>query len=200
VPTVEQRKSRRVPCIALYDLATGEVSYCPVSQWPDLDRSGAPPICASLRNKLINEQMNRNEREVAYDGDYFAKPARGEVRLDRCHGRPSILRAGGEPENFDLRGGFLTWDTGHPGWEFQSEFEGVNINRGTLSGYDLSTRRRRNWTLPRLALVGGYPVSGVLGYSTHTADMVFWLATRTVAALKVEFRVETSSVYAVSLQ
>jgi hypothetical protein len=44
---------RRVPCTALYDIATGVVSYRPESQLPDLDRRGAPPICRTLREKLI---------------------------------------------------------------------------------------------------------------------------------------------------
>jgi hypothetical protein len=81
---------------------------------------------------------------------------------------------------------------------------------GTLSSYRLSTGRRQTWKLPRLPLVGAPNIDGsgpevespgVYGYSTHTANTVFWIATRTVrgAALTSALIVETSSVYAASV-
>jgi hypothetical protein len=82
---------------------------------------------------------------------------------------------------------------------------------GTLSSYRLSTGRRQTWKLPPLALLGAPDIDGsgpevqspgVYGYSTHTANTVFWIATRTVKAAGVTsgLIVETSSsVYAASV-
>ena len=200
-------KRHGVLCVALYDLATGQVSYRPQSQLPDLDRPGAPPICPRLRQKPLTEQIKHGDREFAYGAGYFAKPGgrlRRDVRIERCHGRPTILPESGgpenEPENFDLRDGLLTWDTAHPGFEF-SEYphsNGTDNTRGELYSYDLSTGRRHDWKLPRLPVRETGPefsVPSVLGYSTHTSNMVFWIATRTVVNRGV-WEVETSSVYA----
>ncbi len=53
------------------------------------------------------------------------------------------------------------------------------------------------WTLPRLPLAEAHPVTGVLGYSTHTANTVFWVAARTLNGKLPE--VETSAVYALKI-
>jgi hypothetical protein len=190
---------RGVLCIALYDIASGAISYRPESQLPDLDRAGAPPICASLRNRLIaEEKAGVLGRTLAYRAGYLARPIGrgGDVALERCNGRRTILHGAGEPENFDLRGGLLTWDTGHPGEQFQN---GSEVSHGALWSYQPSTGRRRHWTLPRLRLIGENPVSGVLGYSTHTLNTVFWIATRTVVINEAGFTVGTSSIYAAKL-
>ncbi len=53
------------------------------------------------------------------------------------------------------------------------------------------------WTLTRLPLAEAHPVTGVLGYSTHTANTVFWVAARTLNGKLPE--VETSAVYALKI-
>jgi hypothetical protein len=201
-------KRHGVLCVALYDLATGQVSYRPQSQLPDLDRPGAPPICARLRQKPLTEQIKHGEREFAYGDGYFAKPGgrlRRDVRIERCHGRPTILPESGgpenEPENFDLRDGLLTWDTAHPGFEFNEypHSEGADRTRGMLYSYDLSTGRRHDWKLPRLPVRetnGRFSVVSVLGYSTHTANMVFWIATTAGETTRGGVEVKSSAVYA----
>ncbi len=70
--------------------------------------------------------------------------------------------------------------------------------RGSLYAYQLGSHRRHIWLLPRLNSEAGGP-TGTFGYSTHTANMVFWIATRTLADGEV-LSVETSSVYAASLK
>lgn len=195
-------RSRRVDCLALYDLTTGKVTYRPQSQWPDLDRPGAPAICLRLRSKVIAEERIGYARDFDYSAGYFAASADHgrKVQIDRCKGRPSTLPShGAEPENFDLRGGIATWDTGHPSGELQLEGEGTNT--GSLTAYDLSNHRSKTWTLPRIPVretTRGFSIVGVLGYSTHTANMVFWIATTAGAVTRAGVEVKSSAVYAAS--
>jgi hypothetical protein len=196
-----------LPCLALYDLASGEVSYRSPSLWPDIDEAGAPLICPHLRQKPLTEQIKHGEREFAYGDGYFAKPGgrlRRDVRIERCHERHTTLPESGgpenEPENFDLRDGLLTWDTAHPGFEFNEypHSEGADRTRGMLYSYDLSTGRRHDWTLPRLPvgeIDSGFSVDSVLGYSTHMVNMVFWIATTAVEITKGGVEVKSSAVY-----
>lgn len=197
-----------LPCLALYDLADGEVSYRSPSLWPDIDEAGAPLICPHLRQKPLAEQIKHGERAFAYSNGYFAKPGgrlRRDVRIERCHGHPTILPESGgpenEPENFDLRDGLLTWDTAHPGVELNEypHSEGTDRTRGMLYSYHLPTGRRYDWKLPRLPVrytEQGFSVPSVLGYSTHTANMVFWIATTTGEITRGGVEVKSSAVYA----
>jgi hypothetical protein len=210
------------PCIALFDLATGAVSYRPPSQVLNLDLPGAPQICPALRASLRAQLRQVLPEQLAFQNGVFAHPtANGHnIRIERCNGRSTLLRGpsepaaepGGvrpsEPRSFDLGAGLLTWDTAH-------NANGAEMNeqsnaRGTLSSYRLSTGRRRTWKLPPLALIGAPDIDGsgpevqspgVYGYSAHTANTVFWIATRTVKAAGVTsaLTVETSSVYAASV-
>jgi hypothetical protein len=56
------------------------------------------------------------------------------------------------------------------------------LEPGVLFSYNLATQRRRTWALPRLPLaveqIGGEPITGAFGYSTHTTTTVFWIAAR----------------------
>jgi hypothetical protein len=177
-------------CRALYDIATGSISYRPLSQQPDLGRAGAPPTCARLRKQInVAEQQSI---EFSYWNGILVEAARhgGDLRIERCTGRPAVVGAphdaGNTPENFDLHGGLLTWDTGHPASSFQSEEEAGgqklgDLRRGALFSDLLATHTRHSWRLPRRSLQGeevGLPTTGVFGYSTHTKNMVFWIATR----------------------
>jgi hypothetical protein len=193
-------------CLALYDLAGGRVSYRPPSLWPDLDQTGAPAICPSLRARVFAEELRGGVgQEFDYSTSRFARPAkhRRYIELDRCSGRPTILGAGGnEPENFDLRGGLLSWDTGHPSRELELEGEGANT--GSLTAYNLATHRLRRWPLPHLPVRETnrrFSVTSVLGYSTHTANMVFWIAT-TAGAVEPAggVEVQSSAVYAAAIR
>jgi hypothetical protein len=211
------------PCIALFDLATGAVSFRPPSQVLNLDLPGAPQICPALRASLRAQLRQVLPEQLAFQNGVFARPtANGHnIRIERCNGRSTLLRGpseppmkpGGvrhsEPRSFDLGADLLTWDTAH-------NANGAEMNEqsnahGTLSSYRLSTSRRQTWKLPPLALIGAPDIDGsgpevespgVYGYSTHTANTVFWIATRTVkaAALTSALIVETSSVYAASLK
>ena len=195
-------RSQRVDCLALYDLATGKVTYRPQSRWPDVDRPGAPAICLSLRSKVIAEERIGYARDFGYNGGYFAVSADHgrKVEIARCKGRPSTLPSRvGEPENFDLRGGIATWDTGHPGRELELEGEGTNT--GSLTAYNLSSHRLKTWTLPRIPVRETdrwFSIVGVLGYSTHTANMVFWIATTAGETTRGGIEVKSSAVYAAS--
>jgi hypothetical protein len=218
----QSRSERRrgLGCLALYDIATGIVTYRSESKLGDLDRAGAPPICRRLRGKLIAERLTGSPGRAVYSEGLVAKPAGpgGEAPLDRvvierCNGRRTVLFGRGEPrgigrgepENLDPRGGLLTWDTGRPGAFVQDEEIGEvapgGLAQGTVTRYQLSSRRRRRWSLPRLPLYTGYPqpTIGVFGYSTHTASTIFWIAAQTVEAGHGS-AVTAASVYATSLR
>jgi hypothetical protein len=191
----------------LYDIATGTSTR--LNRTADLDAPGASTngICPAVRRLVVHNPWDGLHRGFAFQGELFAQGSgkHGNVQLDRCHGSPTILRArgtddgfgSGEPEDFDLRGGLLSWDTGSAAAAYippEPKF------RGGLYAYELTTRRRHKWLLPRLPVtVAGETVKGTYGYSTHTANTVFWIATQTLGGEKV-LSVETSSVYAASLK
>jgi hypothetical protein len=191
-------------CLSIYDIATGAVSHRPRSQFPDLDRSGAPPICAKLRKKVIvAQEQSPAGGEFAYHDGILIKAAgrAGDLRLEHCQGRATILGAPGEPENFDARAGLLTWDTGQAAEDHARE---EPAGSGWLFSYALATHRRGHWRLPRASLSGeeeGLPTSGFFGYATHTRSMVFWIAARYCHDLGgAGCQTETSSVYAATLR
>jgi hypothetical protein len=191
----------------------------------DLDRGGAPQerVCRTLRHAMLTSlKYGLLGEQLAYQNGVFAHPAANlhNIRIEHCNGRSTLLRGpsepaaepGGvhpsEPRSFDLSDGLLTWDTGHNSGG--AEMNEQSNAHGTLSSYRPSTGRRQTWKLPPLALLGAPNIDGsgpevespgVYGYSAHTANTVFWIATRTVrgAALTSGLIVETSSVYAASL-
>jgi hypothetical protein len=190
----------------LYDIATGTSTR--LDRTADLDTPGASTngICPAVRRLLIHNPGQGLRRAYAFQGDLFAQGSgkHGDVQIDHCHGRPMSLRGrggetfgNGKPQDFDLRGGLLSWDTGSAANDYippEPQF------RGSLYAYELGSHRRDRWPLPRLPVtVAGETVKGTYGYSTHTANTVFWIATQTLGGEKVP-SVETSSVYAASLK
>ena len=171
----------------LYDIATGASTR--LNRPADLDARGASlkALCPAVRHLVSRYQPKGLFKSFAYQGELFAQGygKRGDVQLDRCHGRPTILRArgtddgfgGGEPEDFDLRGELLSWDTGS---EAAGYIPPEPKFRGGLYTYGLTTHRRHKWLLPRLTVTGIEPNRGTYGYSTHTANMVFWIASQTL--------------------
>jgi hypothetical protein len=191
----------------LYDIATGASTR--LDRTADLDAPGASTdaICPAVRRLVVHNPWDGLYRGFAFQGALFAQGSgrRGDVQLDHCHGRPTILRArgtgdgfgSGEPEDFDLRGGLLSWDTGS---EAAGYIPSEPKFRGGLYAYELTTHIRHKWLLPRLTVTGGgEPNRGTYGYSTHTASMVFWIATQTIGGDKIP-DVEASAVYAASLE
>jgi hypothetical protein len=168
-------------CIALYELATGAVADRPAWQVPDLYRTDAPPVCQALRSRLLADKESSLPKLFSYADGLLAHPARrpGAVEIERCKGPPIVLRGRGEPRNFDIRGGLLTWDTGHRATDFEAQ---EDIQHGTLTSYRFANGRRQSWALPNLSIRGALPGAerGVFGYSTHTANTVFWIASRTL--------------------
>jgi hypothetical protein len=196
---------QRIPCLAIMGLSQKMVTYRPESLWPDLNVSGAPEICPTLRSKLITETRESIPRFLDYSEGYYAQPTQNDksVELDRCSGSRILLRPGGtagEPENFDVRGGLLSWDTGEP--------SGVDVERGSprrfLSIYQYRARRVQRWKLPieRIREKGNgvslskYP----LGYSTHTANAVFWIATESCEPTNVGCVARSSVVFEARMQ
>jgi hypothetical protein len=70
----------------------------------------------------------------------------------------------------------------------------------TISSYLLATGQRHRFALPRIRVfIGEHPTPRVFGYSTHTANSLLWIATRTVALGKAGVTVATSAVYAAKI-
>src|ERR1700737_1598265 len=208
------RPRRHEGCTALYDIATRVMTEVPETRVPDPDRPGAPPICHGLRAKVFGLSKRDNfeglgplaplESRFSYSDGFVAEPEEmGEapirhLRIDRCHGRATILPAPYERRNLEpppwdveLRAGILTWDTGHVSEAWVQELEQepnavADLRHGTLSAYDLHTAKLRSWELPRLTLAvttGGpepYRVLGTFGYSAHTDYDLFWVAARSI--------------------
>jgi hypothetical protein len=203
--TCKRQRTPRGPgevCVALYDLAKGVVSDRPAWQVPDLNRLGAPPVCPALRSKLLADKESGLPKLFSYADGLLAHPAHraDSVQIDRCKGRPIVLAGRGQPRNFDVRAGVLTWDTAHHATDFEPQ---EDARHGTLTSYRISNGARRSWSLPDLRLTGALPGAdrGVFGYSTHTTNTVFWVASCTLGYSnegKSSF-VETSSLLAASV-
>jgi hypothetical protein len=218
--------------VAFFDIATGVVSdrllrYAEPTyelERADLDRSGAPQerVCRTLRHAMLTPlKYGILGEQLAYSRGIFAHITYDyrNVLVERCNGHSTFLPGPSEsagpyvrrsqPRSFNLSEGLLTWDTGHNSAGAEQN-EQMN-SHGTLSSYHFSDGRRRTWKLPPLPLVGAPNIDGggpevespgVYGYSAHTANTVFWIATRTVkgAAVTSGLIVETSSVYSASVK
>jgi hypothetical protein len=193
-------------CVALYSLSTGAVSVHQSSPAIDLDRSGPKAVCSRLNRAAIEARLNPSFH--GYRDGLAAHDARNghDVSLEHCSGRTRTIPNSGVPRDFDLRGPVITWDTAN-GTEAHAEYSPPNA-RGAehlkrslfaaeLISYDLRTHAKHAWKLPRLPVSGGeteVPPS-IWGFSTHTANMVFWIATRTLSGSTVR----TFSIYAARL-
>jgi hypothetical protein len=195
----EQRE--RKPCIAFYDIATGAVSYRPQSQPGNLNRPGAPLVCPALRKKVIGDTiLNPGD----YDGELFGEPD-NPLRISRCHGRPIIIPDAhlGEPHlSLDIHGGLASWDSGHNARQCAAEeCSAAVVEQGSVSAYSFVTGRR--WTLkpPADRPDLGYDshLRGIFGYSAHTRNMLFWIATTSVESTVLNSYIRTSAVYAAKL-
>ena len=209
-------------CRALYSIATGTVT---VSANPQIckrvDHPGViEPVCRALRAKVHKAEASSSE--FVYQGGLLVRLTHNyrNVQLERCHGHPIILPgpseptrhivlvgpghqkttkalSPGEPNNFDLRDGLLTWSNGFDPTS-SSPFEDA-IEYGTLTSYQLASGTRWTWRLPSIPLYTGEepPPSGVFGYSAHTVNTVFWIAARDMTGGEAGLCcVETSYVYA----
>ena len=182
-------------CIALYELATGTLSERHTLPLVDLNRPGAPSltICPALRHRVLTAE-HEAPPDFAYENGLYAHPVKHTyVEIDRCKRPPILLATRGEPRDFSLNNGLLTWDTGYPTRgileEDESRFPSV------LTAYQLATGKRRNWRLPPRLVPYAEPPRSTLGYSTHTANTVFWIADRSVRPNVIGFEVETFAVY-----
>jgi hypothetical protein len=185
-------------CIALYEIATGAVSYRPQSQVANLDRPGAPVVCPALRQKAVELPTDPGD----YSGELFGEPG-PPLRISRCRGRAIVIpdaSRGERHEDLNIHGGLVSWDSAHEALECTEDCSFEAVKRGSVSAYSLATKRRWRLTPPAQAVYTGpntYP--GIFGYSTHTRTMLFWIATRTLGVGPKSMYVETSTVYAAKL-
>ncbi len=195
-PCVQNAVERRSDefCIALYEIATEALTVRPQSEVGDLSRPGAPVVCAALKRTLVRERTEGYEYLFSFSEGLLARRKRVNsrvVQIEGCRGRKTLLHSSGEPEDFDIRGGVLTWDTGHAPGPTAPEDGPFD---GSLFSYTLAARRLCHWKLPKRPLKGAEPLYGAFGYSTHTSNTVFWVAAERVTG-RLAGTVESSSVY-----
>jgi hypothetical protein len=193
----------------IVDLATGAVRRVGEEEAIDLDRPGAPgerAICQRLRSRVRKrgfEQLGN----FSFRRGLFVHGVgnHGDVEVDRCRGRPTILRgqfvrssvAEHAPRSFDLRSGLLTWDTGLVA-DASTEGEPGEVSfRSRLDAVRLRDDTRVVWALPRIAIPHSIEgrAANSFGYSTHTANAVFWIATRTLEGSESGATVGKVSIY-----
>jgi hypothetical protein len=193
------------------NLASGATERVGDDEFADLDRPGVPRIrsvCPRLRAR-VRAEAGYLAGSFAYASGVLARALgqRGELEVARCRGRALVLggqRLGGKahnhlPRDFDLRGGLLSWDTGSYA-DTTAGGEGGPDERGfhsRLNALGLASARHRTWALPRVALEDAEADS--YGYSTHTANTVFWVATRSLAFGESGPSVQTYSLYSARL-
>ena len=183
-------------CVAVVDLATKRVSVRHESAIPDLDRPGAPStqVCPALRRRVATALVASSPAPYAYAGGLFVHAAKrsGYIEIDRCKRAPTLIPGRGEPRDFDLRDGLLTWDTGYGSSVAPNE---ESAHSSILGAYQLATGSHRTWALPRLAVAEEPPGPRTIGYSEHAGRTVFWVATRSVILGKAGNAPGDSSVY-----
>ena len=156
------------------------------------------PLCPALRRRILAAERAAVTPSFAYENGLFVHAAKraGYVEIDRCKRPPIVISGRGEPRDFDLSAGLLTWDTGYPTSGVDEEEEAESRSPHLLSAYRIATGRRRSWRLPRLVLLNGEePRHVVFGYSTHTDHTVFWVADRSVNHGKTGLVAESFSIY-----
>lgn len=162
---------------AIYDIATGVARR--IRHPVDLDARGASmkAYCPAVRRLAYRYQKAGILEDFAATRGLFARASgrRGDAQLDGCHGPAKILRIPrGEREarSFDLRGAVLSWDTGAIAGTYLPK-----LHRARLYSLRLASGERQSWPLP-LTTAGPQGEKDSYGYSTHTANMVFWVAAR----------------------
>jgi hypothetical protein len=149
-----------------------------------------------LRSRWFAHVQDNSERPFAYADGVFVAAARhtGYVQIDRCDARATVLSGRGEPRDFEVNGGVLTWDTGYPsaGVIEEEEFDSPSV----VTSYNLATRRRRTWQLPLLRLKNEPSARRVaFGFLTRTNHSAFWVADESVNPGKSGLATACSAVY-----
>lgn len=196
----------------VFDLATGSVKRIGNFEYVDLDEPEAPgpsSACPALRPLLTRQSRAMvvgGGVAAAYEDGVFAGPLgnHGNVQIARCSGARTVLRGQrvrgvrqGGPRDFDVRGGVLSWDTGVAPEEVDEEEIRPRGFAPRVEAVSLASGRRRSWKLPRRYVER---TTGAFGYSTHTSNTVFWVATRTAgSAGEAGPMVETYSLFSASL-
>lgn len=193
-------------------LATGILRRVGEVESIDLDSQGAPgarSICPRLRGAVRREGFE-GLGDFAYRHGLFVHRygRHGQVQLERCRGRSTILTGQfvahpydtHAPRSFDLRGGLLSWDSGVVADTTTEPDSGTAAARSRLFTVSLTSARRRSWALPRVRVpLSTEPGAYSFGYSAHTSNTVFWIATRTLDGTESGPIVGTMSVYSAPL-
>jgi hypothetical protein len=193
-------KAVRSPCIALYEIATGAITYRPRREAADLNRPGAA-VCSALRKKADHMKPFGG---ASFDGELFAEPG-APLRIWRCHAPPLIIPGTHrhETEGAEIAGdNLISWSTGHYAPDDCLEACSPAVRNGNVFVYSLTSGRRWRLKPPTSCVELGYATSpcGIFGYSTHTSSLVFWIATRTVEGNETGTSIGKSTVYAAKLE
>jgi hypothetical protein len=186
-------------CRALFDIATGAISYSREDRVPDLSRPGAPEVCKALRTRLLYSMNHGDFAAFAYGPEWlFTAASEGSrIRLRGCQNRVTSIPSGGYPEDFCFGAGILTWTVARSGPSARSEEEsGPHAKKRLLNGrvgeYDVTRHRTASFAAPRSHLNDdGSHYYGVFGYAAHAGRNIFW-----IAATKTNSHfVETATIY-----
>ena len=166
-------------CLVLYNIASRAVTEVAESLVPDPDRPGAPPLCPTLRSRVLKlskaEILERMGPLTPLQSDFgytegvvvepeglikraIAEPLK-RLLVISCDGATRLVptrsegrwNPDGDVSDLVLSDGLLTWDTGHSSNEYYEE-PGLSLRHGTLVSYTLHTRDRQSWALPVLPL------------------------------------------------
>jgi hypothetical protein len=146
----------------------------------DLLSGGVAPFDATPIRPCGAVRRTRSAQRVSYDYDRTAllRVDRLPITLSRC-GRPTTVldrRGPGAPDHPHVSVGWATWDTGlDPDFHIRDTV-GPPLP-GRIHAVAVNSLRRLDWTIPSRTLdVCGTRLRGPWGYSEHTHDRVFWVA------------------------
>jgi hypothetical protein len=162
-------------CVALFDLATGAVTYRPPLQVVDLERVGAPPACRPLQ---VAAHLTPSLTAYFTVDDSLAYGAQDGNAIVLLHCQHSQKIRAHEASNYSLGGGVLTWDDALDA----REPEGFTTHQKTLTAVEPATERRRAWHVPDVRVQGELePLPPQpYGWVAHAGRDVFWISPRKV--------------------
>jgi hypothetical protein len=146
----------------------------------DIFTGGVAPFDATPIRPCAAVLRTRGVHRVFYDYDRTAllRVNRLPITLTRCGRAATVLdrRGPGAPDHPHVSGGWATWDTGlDPDFHIRDTV-GPPLP-GRIHAVAVTSLRRLDWTVPSRTLdVCGTSLRGPWGYSEHTRDRVFWVA------------------------
>jgi hypothetical protein len=192
---IKKAEEEEYRCIGLYDVATGTVTFRVDTGIANLDRPGAPLICAGLRSRLAFARRHFSSEEPDFAAGWLVTVLGANeghtVRVRNCRGNQTNLDAHGEARSLELADGVLTWDTSHPGTVTGLREQST----AKLWSYTLASRSLHWVSLPSVSVNDdSNRANRIIGYAAHAGSTLFWIAARVING-EPGPEVESSTVY-----